>query len=434
MATQTERKRWQGGQAGVIPDRKVVETGNFIYELGAHPGILTRVCTLGQKKHDMIDNLEFTTLENGTIPHYTEAVATSTVASTIITVEDGSWIIPESTLFSVDTNEQVLVTAVAVVGSSQSGYDVNKPNRRRLTVIRNWNEDSQFSAAAVVVGHRFQYSGPAMREGGKPADSVSTIIEPIKNTVRRLSHTFTMTDYLAMRKGGAFYGMSERERLERDMRYKAIWDEESMLLDGQYIHDYPGKTGTKEATLKSWRGSSRGLLPYIHAFAPGNVYDCNGVLSYRLLSDFFSFLTSQNPGGMQKMIKKQKSDTAAIKNNYIVLCGDTALTALSDLLHNKVQTDNGANYYGFDMQRIVTVYGNIYLRRHILLDGPRSDWMVFVDPMRIGMKTIKGFNNRFIPTSLPNVYEKAWDLQKWCGLWLANAELFGVLKGVQAAV
>ena len=221
-----------------------------------------------------------------------------------------------------------------------------------------------------------------------------------------------MTDYLAMRKGGAFYGMSERERLERDMRYKAIWDEESMLLDGQYIHDYPGKSGTKESTLTSWRGSSRGLIPYINAFAPGNVYDCNGVLSYRLLNDFFSFLTSQNPGGMQKMIKKSKSDTAAIKNNYIVLCGDTALTALSDLLHNKVQTDNGANYYGFDMQRIVTVYGNIYLRRHILLDGPRSDWMVFVDPMRIGMKTIKGFNNRFIPTSLPNTYEKAWDLQK----------------------
>ena len=77
MATTDDRKMWQGqisgSQAGVVDDRKVVETGNFIYELGAHPGILTRVCTMGQKKSDMIDNLEYTTLENGTIPHFTTA-------------------------------------------------------------------------------------------------------------------------------------------------------------------------------------------------------------------------------------------------------------------------------------------------------------------------------------------------------------------------
>ena len=442
------------GQFGVLDDRRRLETGNFIYELGAHPGILTRVCTLGMKKTDTIQSFGYDTLENGIIDHYDElllatrigtdstAGATGITAATTLAVKNRHLWIPESTWFNVNTGEQFLVTAVAPIGSSADGYDKDHPEYGYVTVVRAYTNDTgDFGKTkAGKKGDRLQYTGPAAREGGKPAEAQSTVIKPVRNGMRRFTHTFEMTDVLAMTKAGAFYGMSERERLERDMRYKAIWDEEAAMLDGQFAYEYPGKTagGTYgsvlESSLTSWRGSTRGLIPTIYSFAPGNIYDCGGVLSYRLFTDFFSYLSNMNPGGMQKMIKKSQSTENNVKNEYIVLCGDVALTALTDLLHNKVETKVGDNHYGFDMTSVTTPYGTARLRRHIQLDGPRADWMVFVDPKRIGQKVYGGFNNRFIPVSLPDAYTKKWDLQKIAGLWIGNAELFGILKGVQAAV
>lgn len=439
------------GQYGVIDDRRRLETGNFIYELGAHPGIITRVCTLAMKDSDKIQSFGYDTLENGVIQHYDEALA-GTVASgnasggaakadTLYVKNMHLWM-PDTTWFNVNTGEQILVKTVAPIPSSETafGYDSGHPEYGKITVSRNYTNDTQFSAKAVSKGDRWQYTGPAAKEAGEPGIAQATVVKPVRNGMRRFTHTFEMSDVLAMTKSGAFYGMSERERLERDMRYKAIWDEEAAMLDGQFAYEYPGKTAggvygnVLESGVDSWRGSTRGLLPTIHAFAPGNIYDCNGVLSYRLFCDFFSYLTDMNPGGMQKMVKKSGSTENTVKNSYIILCGSVALTALTDLLHSKVQTMVGEDHYGFDMKRIETPYGTAHLRRHIQLDGPRADWMVWVDPKRMGQKVYAGFDNRFKKVSTDEKYTMKWDLQKIAGLWIGNAELFGVLKGVQAAV
>ena len=422
------------GQVGIIDDRRVLETGNFIYELGFHPGILTRVCTAGAKKEDTIQSLHYKTLENGIIQHYDEVVeAQSSTTATTIKVADRHLWVPDHTWFNVDTMETVLVQSVAA--TSVTGY----PNAGTVTIIRGYGE-TDFPAKAMAKGDRMQRTGPAMKEAGSSARSQKTVIQPVLNGMRRLSHTFTMSDVTAMMDGKAFYGMSERERLERDMRYQAIVNEESSLLDGQFVYDFPGKASSSEfgalieSNLDSWRGTTRGLVPTIHKFAPGNIYDCGGTLSYRLLTDFVAHLSKYNPGGMQKQIKKSGSKETSTKVKYIALCGDTAISALTDLLHNKVQTTVGASSYGFDMTRLTAPFGSIDIMRHVLLDGPRADWMVFIDPQRVGIRTFKGFNNRFVPVTLEDSYVKKWDLQKIFGFWVGNAELFGIMKNVQAAI
>ena len=98
------RKNYRGTPGGILDDRRRLEVGNYIYELGAHPGILTRICTESQKKNDFIQSLGYDTLENGRIPNHTKVHTSNAAAgATEILVENSNIFHSEMIAFNVNT-------------------------------------------------------------------------------------------------------------------------------------------------------------------------------------------------------------------------------------------------------------------------------------------------------------------------------------------
>jgi Family of unknown function (DUF5309) len=327
----------------------------------------------------------------------TTVVGAQTAADTAIELTDAGKIFRKGYILLVTgtggTNEHLLVTADQTVGTA-------------VTVQRAFGETI---GTAMVGGETVRVIGNANEEGAPTGTPVA--VDPTKQF--NYTQIFRTPLYITRT------AKKTRLRTEDAIVQAQIEALENQAQDMEYSFLFGERLETTGSLGQPMR-TTRGLVPWIQALAPGNVTSVAGAGA---LSEA-ALLTALEPiyrfGSPEKMW----------------LCGSTALMALNQISRqgSYLNIEAGDDVYGMRLRHFVTGVGDGYIRMHPLFNL-YDDWRKMI--LIIDLPNVK---YRYIDDLqyLEHRQDPGDDAQKneWlaeCGLELHHAATHGVIKNLVSA-
>jgi Family of unknown function (DUF5309) len=289
------------------------------------------------------------------------------------------------------TGEKLLVTADQTVGTS-------------VAVQRQFGE----TAAAIIPADAIlRVVGNANEEGAPTGTPVA--VDPTKQ--------FNYTQIFRTPLHITRTAKKTRLRTEEAIVQAQIEALENQAQDMEYGFLFGERLETT-GTLGQPMRTTRGLVPWIKALAPGNVTTAGATITEDQL------LTALEP--MYRFGSSEK----------LWLVGSTAMMVLTKIAKNgsQINLEAGDDVYGIRVRQFVTALGDGYIRMHPLFNL-YSDWrklILVIDLPNVSYRYIDDLmylEHRQNPGD--DALKNEWLAE--CGLELHHATTHGVIQGVTAA-